>query len=499
MAPRSAQAVSWCSWNEWLMVKDMLFSEDQSQRTQGVAYCEMWAHRGRTPAAVESTASLISTQLKDSQRQGEDITAASLQLRMTYSMAITRFVNTAVDANQKGRFAAPISVLASAAELPRVLVDLRQDATHGVLPGLPVLQLAAKRALLWLRENYWNRQAGMLKSIEQNVPQQIERLSKLAAERHSSKKEVAAHAKKLDVCVQKIIDLSSADTVKRVLVPALVDKLQRAAPKADEEGPAAWKPWEQAIEGFGAAWPWFIGAALVKVVQNIAGKSGSDGGSGSAVLLAARLIDNGISVALQRRVLRSCLVAEHPPHLIGVVEALIAANKDAFTASEMSLARLLCHTATQPRERKRGRQDDLSLEQLQEQGLAKRLKDGGGTEELSQQGSDGDSDAEQPAWRPCSHWEPCPLGLLPGEATPLLGDVRDSLEESEEEHAQPRAEERTSNIEVRSTGFDEEEGNSPLSLQDMVPWVSVEQQWFKEALKDGAPKAKMLDLKAVKP
>ncbi len=45
--------------------------------------------------------------------------------------------------------------VARPAGLPRALVDVRHDATHGELPSLPLLRAAAAAGLDWLRASYW--------------------------------------------------------------------------------------------------------------------------------------------------------------------------------------------------------------------------------------------------------------------------------------------------------------------------------------------------------
>jgi len=77
---------------------------------------------------------------------------------MQYSLAVVRMVNGIADSSQKGRMAASVASLSAAAGLPRLLVDLRHEATHNELPSLAALQLAAHHALTWLRTNYWQKQ-----------------------------------------------------------------------------------------------------------------------------------------------------------------------------------------------------------------------------------------------------------------------------------------------------------------------------------------------------
>lgn len=121
------------------------------------------------------------------------------QLRLQYAMTIVRLVNGISDSSQKGRVASSVANLASeagtlsfsfavgrkpttiarlssdalklqcVAGLPRLLVDIRHEATHNELPSLSVLRLAATRALEWLQEHYWARQAHSLHSNQQRV------------------------------------------------------------------------------------------------------------------------------------------------------------------------------------------------------------------------------------------------------------------------------------------------------------------------------------------
>ena len=64
-------------------------------------------------------------------------------------------VNGITDSQQKGKVAHSVANLAAAAGVPRLLVDLRHEATHNELPSLPVLRLGVQQALEWLENNYW--------------------------------------------------------------------------------------------------------------------------------------------------------------------------------------------------------------------------------------------------------------------------------------------------------------------------------------------------------
>lgn len=158
-----------------------------------------WRARGRVPLGADITACLVQAQLddaslgdyggggwcpSDTSSPGAAAAAAARAepaLRMQYSMAIVRMVNGIADSAQRGRVAASVASLAGAAGLPRLLVDLRHEATHNELPTLPVLRLAARQALAWLAEQYWGRQSGHLDSCLGRLSQLLQEYAALHA------------------------------------------------------------------------------------------------------------------------------------------------------------------------------------------------------------------------------------------------------------------------------------------------------------------------------
>ncbi|KAG7666742.1 hypothetical protein KSW81_000515 [Nannochloris sp. 'desiccata'] len=147
------RSVPWTSWEEWFQVGYWLQSKEASSVQKGLDRVATWRSRGRVPLGVDSTACFVECRLRD--ESGE---LSQLPLRMQYSLAVVRMVNGIADSSQKGRMAASVASLSAAAGLPRLLVDLRHEATHNELPSLAALQLAAHHALTWLRTNYWQKQ-----------------------------------------------------------------------------------------------------------------------------------------------------------------------------------------------------------------------------------------------------------------------------------------------------------------------------------------------------
>lgn len=149
---------------------------------KGLARVAAWRCRGRVPLGADIFACLVEIQFRDPCSGARFPPLASAQpvddgaLRLQYAMAIVRLVNGIADAAQKGRTAVSVAGLAAQAGLPRMLVDLRHEATHNELPSLPLLRLAAHQALAWLRACYWQAQADQLAASEARYRQLLQEL-----------------------------------------------------------------------------------------------------------------------------------------------------------------------------------------------------------------------------------------------------------------------------------------------------------------------------------
>lgn len=60
------------------------------------------------------------------------------------------------------------------AGLPRLLVDVRHEASHNDMPSLSLLRLAAAQALDWLQAAYWQRQEAYLQQQKDRVVQLLQ-------------------------------------------------------------------------------------------------------------------------------------------------------------------------------------------------------------------------------------------------------------------------------------------------------------------------------------
>ncbi|KAJ9573219.1 related to Protein LAS1 [Nakaseomyces glabratus] len=109
------------------------------------------------PHVIDSTAQLTSAILADEKHGGSDDLFDKMNIRMTYTMAMIRFVNGVLDPSQQTQFAIPLHTIARNVGLPSWFVDLRHWGTHERdLPNIDMLRMAAKDALQWLWKNYWD-------------------------------------------------------------------------------------------------------------------------------------------------------------------------------------------------------------------------------------------------------------------------------------------------------------------------------------------------------
>ncbi|KDE07268.1 hypothetical protein MVLG_02488 [Microbotryum lychnidis-dioicae p1A1 Lamole] len=149
--------VPWSSPDELHQVFSWLFAGDGDAAVQryAIGRIKVWMSRGNCPHAIESTASLLELVLRDTANVGPSQRPSQHELRLAYSMALIRFVNSLVDPLQTTYYARSMASLAAQLGLPLWFVELRHAATHEDLPGIAVLRDAARQALDWLYSNYW--------------------------------------------------------------------------------------------------------------------------------------------------------------------------------------------------------------------------------------------------------------------------------------------------------------------------------------------------------
>lgn len=152
--------VPWADWSEWLELKGLVSTGETEAACQRVAMYRI-RRRGAVPITVLTTVALL--------KQLQQPVADSYLQRLALSMTLTRFVNGTTDRLQprgEGSIARSVYSLAHELQLPLVLVEVRHQASHNVLPRLSTLTSGAKQALKWLQDFYWVPQTKNIRNGE---------------------------------------------------------------------------------------------------------------------------------------------------------------------------------------------------------------------------------------------------------------------------------------------------------------------------------------------
>ncbi|XP_054817620.1 uncharacterized protein LOC129317288 [Prosopis cineraria] len=155
--------VPWLNWDEWVLVKDSLFSDSPDSIAFALKRISAWESRGCLPAAIEATASIIEIRQIDPYCRVEedrcrDTSLSEKMLAHLYCMAIIRLVNGVIEKTRK-KEEKSIAVAAEAIGIPRLLIDIRHEGSHRGLPALQLLRSASVKALDWLKSYYWESQS----------------------------------------------------------------------------------------------------------------------------------------------------------------------------------------------------------------------------------------------------------------------------------------------------------------------------------------------------
>lgn len=157
------RAVPFSSWEEWLTVKNGLYSLEREARQHAVEIVRTWRFRGNIPNSADHCAHIINVQLQDESLKGNS--DAGDVIRLQYAAVVLRSVNGIVEPSQQGFYAQPVAVLAGKLGLPGWIVELRHDSTHKHLPSLTVLRSAAGYLTTWYRNNYWEPQLQLIHDL----------------------------------------------------------------------------------------------------------------------------------------------------------------------------------------------------------------------------------------------------------------------------------------------------------------------------------------------
>jgi hypothetical protein len=167
MAANIPRYVPFSNWDEWIFVKNGLYSQNRDNVTAALQVVAMWRVRGRLPHSIDSTAHLVELKLcDDSPSRGYQFANRSeSELKLLYSAVVVRAVNGLVDPGQQAMYATSVLTLAEKIGLPGWIVELRHDATHNQMPSLSVFRTAAHTLLNWYFDYYWAAQMNLLENL----------------------------------------------------------------------------------------------------------------------------------------------------------------------------------------------------------------------------------------------------------------------------------------------------------------------------------------------
>lgn len=57
------RVVPWADWDEWLHVRNQLFSSESVQKLAGLEIVALWRLRGKLPHAIDSTAQFVNVRI----------------------------------------------------------------------------------------------------------------------------------------------------------------------------------------------------------------------------------------------------------------------------------------------------------------------------------------------------------------------------------------------------------------------------------------------------
>jgi len=166
MAANIPRFLPFVDWDEWISVKNSLFSSESREISTALEMVSLWRVRGKLPLSIDSTAQLVELRLRDSPSADKRSAYHSEnELKLLYSAVVVRSVNGLVDPSQQGIYATSVLTLAERMGLPGWIVELRHDATHNQMPSLGVLRNAANTLTSWYFNNYWQPQMSLLESL----------------------------------------------------------------------------------------------------------------------------------------------------------------------------------------------------------------------------------------------------------------------------------------------------------------------------------------------
>lgn len=243
-ALEGVRVTPWADWSEWRELRDMVANGETERACRRVDLYRL-RRRNAVPITMISTVALMQ-QLKNPDPD-------PYMQRLALSMTLTRLVNGTTDQLQprgENSIARSVYSLAVELKLPLILVEIRHQASHNSLPRLSVLECAAKKALAWLEQYYWEPQ---LKNVKFTIDDDIDAVKKVFEMGNDEERVNDAALMSLrddGPSVSECNDTEKDESVAlldklTVLSQKLQDKQSESIPKTAQDEPRPKKPrWE---------------------------------------------------------------------------------------------------------------------------------------------------------------------------------------------------------------------------------------------------------------
>lgn len=197
------------------LYKQLYLSKSKNDKLKGIEQIKLYLLKGSIPHSLEMTLLLNECILEDENKNGifldnyeeefeeNDSNNGDLIIRLGYAMAIIKFVNGLLDPFQQSMYNISLHRLAQELRLPSYFVELRHISTHENLPSLQMLRLICKRALNWMRTEYWEvilneyKQRGLMDIGDSDWQMHIK----------ESKKKLINESKKFNLKIKKFDEL----------------------------------------------------------------------------------------------------------------------------------------------------------------------------------------------------------------------------------------------------------------------------------------------------
>ncbi|KAL8279387.1 hypothetical protein RQP46_008199 [Phenoliferia psychrophenolica] len=436
---------AWTSPQELNVVFSSLFHSDGDSGAQrwAIARIKVWLARGpNCPHAVESTASLLEIVLRDTEAVGTSQRPSQQELRLAYSMALIRFVNSLVDPLQTTYFARSMASLAAQLGLPLWFVELRHAATHEDLPGLSVLRDASRQALDWLYSHYWlptvspNTIETPLHSLEplQALLNTYKTLTKTYLRDASKVSRTKTDLLKVYRAVEAwVIEAESLGRGRERAIDGLVEAFLLVGglvPTAKKKRPSARNPelskelraiWTPILARMSDAYETFMEVLLARAVELLSEPESPEANDSTYPLTLTAWIVHFLQAAddpvVTEGVIKSCLMTPSPGTL-ALLDALVKADPS-LADSVRPLVNVLRNSdsgltsaitpdaATAKLEEMEARLREFEAK-LQGESVVPKL-----VAPHAPTASGGGSDTSTARWKAVTGWKTCPIGSLP--------------------------------------------------------------------------------------